>query len=360
MAQLGKVTHEFITALSSPLSTDEEVNASLQECFKALGDSNEAEINSFMRSLVNVFNLPDVERGALAATVCGYLVERGFPSDTIVDDVIKFYEELLDNSRLFFEMFLSQVSLIEDDREDRDSLIDTLFKDLLTDTDIITPQIYNAVISLDKFYAAAISLFSINKNNFFTAKKRLGEKVAFAQQYNQGCYWINKLFGVLFDESVTVIDIDHHIGFEGKISGVVDNYQLQRLLMNQPLLNGGKSSITEEYFAVVSGNSEQQSMDVSIENKWNMYNIELCEQEGWKKLINTPTPEQFLEFQDTWIWSEGSPSEISKRAGKRIILLGAPSYSRSTKVQRTFRNLKASILVEKELSSLEIDKWLNK
>ena len=163
---------------------------------------------------------------------------------------------------------------------------------------------------------------------------------------------------MLFDEPVVIIDIDKKIGFKGKISGVVDNYQLQHLLMDLPLLNDGGVSISEEDLEVINGEGEQKTEN-SIECKWNMYNLELCEQSNWQRIVNnTENPSQSVDFRNTWIWGEGTPSDISIHDGYRVLLLGAPSYSRSSTIQRTFKNLKANIEIEEELSSEEIDNWL--
>ena len=358
MSKLENVTNEFLSVLASPVASDDEVNVQLQECFALLPDSTADEIGTFMAKLSGAFALPDVNRGGIAATVCGYLVERGFPSEGIIDKFIAFYGGLLDTSRPFFEMFLSQVQIVPDDDEERDHLVEAIYQELLGDRDIVSPEMFRSVVALDSFYACAVSLFSINRQNFFLAKEQFADKVAFRQRYNQGCYWINKLFSVLFDEPVTVIDIDRHIGFEGTISGIVDNYQLQHLLMATPLLNGGVSLISDEHLAVINGNSDTQITEDSIESKWNLYNLELCSQTGWKSLIDTDKPQQSVEYRDTWIWSEGAPADISVHGGRRVVLLGTAAYSRSARVQRTFRNLKAAIVVEKELSADEINEWL--
>lgn len=357
MENLQKATNEFVEVMSSPLSSNEEVNSRLQECFRYLSDSNKEGVDAFMKRVMELSTLPNLDRASLATTICGYLVEKGFPSDAVLEQFIGFYENLLDKSRIFYEMFYAEIRQVDEMDEGREAKINKIFSDLIGDKETIKPETYNAVVSLDKFYACAISLFSINKDNFYTAKKRLGEKVAFVGAYNQGCYWIDKLFTVLFDEPVVVIDIDRKTGFRGKINGVVDNYQLQHLLMGLPCLNDGGTAISEEDLEVVNGTGEQKT-EHSIEGKWNMYNLELCEQDDWQQIINNEQPSLSTEFRSTWIWNEGTPADITIHDGYRVILLGKPSYSRSTAIQRTFKNLKASIEIESELTAEEIDNWL--
>ncbi len=358
MKNLQQATDDFIETMSSPLSSNEEVNSFLQLCFKYLSDASKEDVNFFMKRVFALSGLPNLERASLATTICGYLVEKGFPSDAILPDIINLYDNLLNKSRIFYKMLYAEIRNIDELDEDREAKINKIFSNLVNDKEVISAETYNAIVSLDKFYTCAISVFSISEDNLVAAKKRIGEKIAFVGAYNQGCYWIDKLFKVLFDEPIVVIDIDKKIGFKGKMSGVVDNYQLQHLLMGLPLLNDGKTSISEEDLAVINGGGEQKT-ETSIECKWNMYNLELCEQTNWTRIVNnTENPSQSVELRNTWIWGEGIPSDISIHDGYRVILLGAPAYSRSATVQRTFKNLKASIEIETELSAEEIDNWL--
>jgi hypothetical protein len=358
MENLQQATDDFIEAMLSPLSSNEEVNSLLQGCFKHLSDANEENVNFFMKKVFALSELPNIDRASLATTICGYLVEKGFPSDAILPNMINLYDNLLNKSRIFYEMLYAEIRSIDELDKNREAKINKIFSNLVSDKEVISTETYNAIVSLDKFYACAISLFSISKDNLAVAKKRLGEKTAFVGAYNQGCYWINKLFNVLFDEPLVVIDIDKRIGFKGKMNGVVDNYQLQQLLMGLPLLNDSKTSISKEDLEVVNGEGEQKT-EKAIECKWNMYNLELCEQANWQRILNnTENSLLSVEYRDTWIWGEGTPSDITVHDEYRVVLLGTPSYSRSSTVQRTFKNLKASIEIEEELTSEEIDNWL--
>ncbi|NDV78371.1 hypothetical protein [Dysgonomonas sp. 511] len=359
MQTLHNTTDSLIGVMKDVMSSIDDVNAALQQCFKLISDSSEEDIKYFMSNIFALNSLTDIEKASLATTVCGYLVERGFPSEYILKDTIDLFDTLLTQAKPFYDMFYAEVRSIEENDENRDEKIQAVFSNLIQDKEVVTPEMYRAVTAIEKFYPCAISVFSIDKENFYEARERLAEKAAYISRYNQGAYWLNTLFAVLFDEPVIMIDIDREVGFEGRINGIVDNYQLQHLLMSLPILNDGKSAISEEDFAVVNGSGEQ-STDRSIESKWNMYNLELCSQPGWDvKVKNQANPASSIEYRNCWIWSEGAPADISFYDGYRVILLGKPAYSRSSRVQRAFRNLKAGIEVIKPLSPEEIGKWLN-
>lgn len=358
MQNLQTATDNFITTMSSPLSTKDDINAALQECYTFLPDADDAEVYNFMNRVFALHSLPDLERASIATVICGYLVERGFPSDSILNPLIELYNDLLNKSRVFYEMLYAEIRRIDEMDEERDNKINRIFSDLVSDRDIIKEDVYNAIVSMDKFYACAVSVFSVNKENHSKAKARLKDKVAFVNHYNQGCYWINQLFTVLFDEPVVVIDIDNKIGFTGRINGVVDNYQLQYLIMSIPFMNGGTPALSEEDFAIVNGTGEQIA-EHSINSKWNMYNLELTEQPDWQRIIGNEENLTLAQgFSNYWIWGEGIPEDISVHNGHRVVLLGIPSYARSSKAQRTFKNLKADIEVAKVLTEEEINNWL--
>lgn len=359
MQDLHSATDNFVAVISDPTSSNEEVNAALQPCFPLLANSNEEDVNLFMKRLMSLYNLPDIERATIALTVCGYLVENGFPSNAILDQFITIYEQQLEKSATFFQALTYHINKIKVEGEDRDQEINRIYSELINDQELVDNDTHRAILALDKFYSCGVSLFSINRENFEEAKNKLTDKVTPINYFSQGCYWMSKLFTVLFEEPVTIIDIDQMIGFEGRINGIVDNYQLQHLLMGIPILNGGESAISPENLATANG-SGIQITENNIESKWSLYSIHLCSQPDWKSLIgNKDNTALSISYQDSWIWSEGAPVDIPAYNGRRVILLGLPAYSRSSRVQRTFKNLKASIEIDKVLTEEEIEKWLN-
>ena len=354
MNNLEEAKKEFIAAMSYVPSSQEDINATLQKCMGLLPNSAKEEVVTFMKDVFKLTSLSDQRLSALASNICGYLVEIGYPSTVILDELIEFVNDALDKSHIFFEVMSASAANIAQDVEDRNEKIDELYSNLLNDPDIVDDDTFRAISNINEHYTAAISVFAIDKNNLIKGKSVLGKKIAFAAPYSQGCYWINLLFKTLFDEPIIVIDLDNNKGFRGKMNGVVDNYQLHHLLMGIPFLNP-TLAINEEDLAVANG-SGKQIEDRSIDCKWNLYNLELCCEDNWREVLDDSS--KSIDFRYSWIWSEGEPTSISIHNGYRVILLGEPSYVRSSKVQRTFKNLKASIDIEKELSPTEINEWL--
>lgn len=358
MTNLKEATNSFIDAMSHTPSSQEDINATLQQCLRLLPESSKEEVDNFMKEVFELTSLPDQQLATFASNICGYLVETGYSSTAIVDELINFYDVILEKSRLFFEVLSASIENIDNNDKNRQEKIEQIYSDLINNPDIVSDDTFRAINDIDAHYTAAISLFSADKNNLLKAKDKLGEKVAIAEQYSQGCYWLNLLFKTLFEAQVIIIDLDTHKGIAGKTNGITDNYQLQYLLMGLPQLNA-EPSISNADLAVANGSGNQVE-DRDIKNKWDLYNLELIGQQNWQELIKT---NDFHNDESnsgyTRIQGENIPGNITIHEGHRVILLAKTSTERYSKVQRTFKNLKASIEVDRELSLQEIDRWIN-
>ena len=193
-----------------------------------------------------------------------------------------------------------------------------------------------------------MALFSSEPQELEQAKSRLESKVATYAQFSSGLHWLSKLFEVMFDEPILVIDLNTGKGIIGKMSGVADNFQLQVLLMGVPELNS-EISVSNQDLDVLKGYGEQITENTVI-GKWNMHN--------WKYIHK----KEALDNNDStsWIWGEGIPRDVDVYKKYRVILLDNPTYDRIIRVQRTFNNLSAHILVEQELTESDIEAWLDK
>jgi len=351
-------TDKLIGLLSISSSSKEDINAAIQDYFNWVNNAEETDVVLSMERIMELIYIPDIENASLASLICGNLVEKGYKAEYIVDKFIGFYGELLQKSRPFFVELFSRLKAISSEEKDYDEKVNNIYQALIEEIREENYPTVDAIARLNKFYLCGVSLFSSDRFCFYKGKRVLEEQVNFIGAYNNGCYWLGTLFSVLFDEPVVVIDIDRKIGFEGEISGIVDNYQLQHLLMAMPLLNEN-NELTEEDISIIKGYGAQSS-EKTVVSKWNIYNLELCSQQDWESLINGSDVKKSIEYKSCWIWSEGKPADISIHNGYRVILLGAPPYSRSARIQRTFRNLKADIKVNKILKAEEVEKWLGK
>jgi hypothetical protein len=128
------------------------------------------------------------------------------------------------------------------------------------------------------------------------------------------------------------------LGILGRISGVVDNFQLNVLLMDGFPLSGWFASrrAPKRVAEVAKGKGPQQTDDI-VTGVWNLYT--------WRPIqpgSTLPDPNDY-GGSATWIWNEGAPEDIPVFEGRRVILLGPATYPRNWQSQRMFARLPAQL-----------------
>jgi hypothetical protein len=163
------------------------------------------------------------------------------------------------------------------------------------------------------------------------------------------------MLGVLEDEPVVVIEPETKLAILGGISGVVDNFQLNVLLMDGFPKSGlfARRRVPQRVAAIARGEGPQQSSD-TVTGVWNLYTWEAIESGG---TLPDPGDTGSSKF---WIWNEGTPADIPVFDGRRAILLGPASYPRSWQSQRMFSKLQAKLEIERKLTEDETDDWLRR
>jgi hypothetical protein len=137
------------------------------------------------------------------------------------------------------------------------------------------------------------------------------------------------------------------------MSGVVDNFQLHMILMDifphAGLLK--RKRITKEVADLAKGIGPQ-NLEATVTGAWNLYD--------WRAVqakLQLPEESQF-DGVAYWIWNEGTPADIPTLNGRRVILLGPPTYKRQWGAVRTFERLPAEIVIERALNRNEVKEWL--
>lgn len=331
---------------------NKDMPKSLEQCFEFFENSPKEVIEAIKSEIFSLIDTPVLGQSVHAFSVYTSILEHAYISEGDIPKVIELYKGHLVKSLPFFELLDKEVKKGEEGENELD--LDGLYSFLIKDREQVAEEVAKSVVLIDNMTQNLINIISLNPSYIRQAEEALSEQVRFVKDYNQGVFWMERLFETLFDEPIVVIDVDKHIGIEGKMSGVNDNAQLQLLLMGMselneiPLVNGVS-------LAVVNGTGPHVSPSVT-EGKWNMYNYDIVKEEGWHEIKIGPA--KTLELESKWVSLQGAPSEISVHDGKRVLLLGRPTYKRQMRVQRTFKNLRADITVEKILSEEEVDSWL--
>lgn len=323
-------------------------------CVSLLNDENQEDLKKLVEEVFHLSSTLPIPQRLTALSVLTNFYESGYRDEALLDKVVEAYRQSLKETQPFFELLHDRVKQGEEGELEDDVDVESLYRELLKDRNLVSESLAEAVVKVDHFTQCMVEILSVNSSLLDKYKNDLKSEIQFAKDYIRWSYWLERLFDILFDDPILVIDVDNHIGFEGRMSGVSDNLQLQYLLMAMPELNE-TPRISDVELRVVNGTGVQTTNAV-IESKWNMYNLDIIHQEGWEDIKVGPA--KTFELKDLWIWGEGSPDEITVHNGRRVILLGRSSYKRSARLQRTFKNMRAGIEVERILESEEIDQWL--
>src|SRR5262249_12863990 len=169
----------------------------------------------------------------------------------------------------------------------------------------------------------AIAVFSVSPSARAEARglRDLAAKIA---DHHEGGHWLRLLLSVLDKEPVLAIEPQTRRGMLARMSGVVDNFQLNVLLMDAFPRSGilARRRVPKRVADVARGLGPQQTSE-TVTGVWNLYT--------WRALepgFGLPDPNNY-GASNCWIWNEGSPEDIPVFAGRRVILLGPASYSRS-------------------------------
>lgn len=349
----GEIKEELLEAIREE-SLNKKANNYFNDCLAFLTDENIEETEDLIHNVFTLTTTLPMPQCSVAMSVCTAFFEQGYRNDQLIEKMVDNYRRLLKDSKPFFEMLHNRVKDGENGNSDIDIDVDSLYHELRKDENLVSGALGESVDKVEHFSKYMVSILSIDPSVTIQHKPKLKDDILFIKNYVQWCYWIDRLFDILFNEPIVVIDVDNNVGFEGKMSGVSDNFQLQLLLMAMPELNE-RPLIGDPELSVVNGTGIQISNAV-VEGKWNMYNLDIIHQEGWEEIKIGPA--KTYDLQDFWIWGEGAPHEISVHNGKRVVLLGRTPIKRSTRLQRTFKNVKAGIEVEKILTQDEINRWL--
>ncbi|MFN8607518.1 MAG: tetratricopeptide repeat protein [Vulcanimicrobiota bacterium] len=163
--------------------------------------------------------------------------------------------------------------------------------------------------------------------------------------------WLHRLKQVPHLESLTVIHVPRRRAARLRVSGVVDNFQLQVLLADLlvPLGWPGKRPLAE-IAGLFRGQGFANHPEESGHGVWNLYRYDALQSDGRLR--------PFLEGDDPtrhWVWSEGSFYDIPLWQGERVLLLGPPAAKRTFNASRIFELLPARVELIEETGA---DPWL--
>ncbi|NUQ61738.1 MAG: hypothetical protein HUU20_04570 [Pirellulales bacterium] len=325
------------------------MNAAAQAFFNAVSQSSLDDANSAVHTLSGHFELEDMSRAAFLALICGALVERGCDPLAMAAPLTTRLASLLESSAALANACSERIPEANEEQDRNEA-----FQRVRAEIAAIMPKQNAAWVALEQFWRPAIAVFAAS-SEARAAARLLRDWAAQISDYHEAGHWLRLILSVLDNEPVVVIEPERSLGILGRISGIVDNFQLNTLLMDVFPRSGlfSRSRVSQRVADVARGRGPQQTEDI-VTSVWNLYT--------WRAIqpdLTLPDPKDHASSA-FWIWNEGSPEDIPLFEGRRAVLLGPPSYPRSWQSQRTFGGLSAEVICEQSLKKDEVRHWLQR
>jgi hypothetical protein len=340
-------TEEMIAVACDPRYTEETRSQVASSLLEAARWAPEEDVQESLGELARNIDMEDHGGASLLALLCGSMVEMGHDPAPMVGPMTYRLGSLLESMEELVDACLAQVPESEDEDADPGEAFEQARAELMPRMPIAGAA-WNA---LDRFWAPAFTVFSSDPG----ARTRAGHLRALARkvgEHHDTAHWLTVLLSVLDDEPIVAIEPSTMIGILGRISGVVENFQLHVLLMEEfPRSDSATEPRVSRRVADVARGVGPQQVDESVTGAWDLYN--------WKAIqpgYRLPDPKD----QQSWIWGEGIPEDIPVFEGRRVILLGPPSYKRLWQAQRSCKRLPARLERDQALTPDEIAGWMDR
>src|SRR5215475_10929760 len=291
---LTDATNSLIETARDGTATDADMNAVAQSFLDAISRASRDDANAALRTLSAHFNLENASRGAFLALVCGMLVERGCDPLAIAKPLTDRIASLLESSAELANACADQIPESEDEDVDLVEVFEKTREQIVP----TMAQQNAAWEALEQFWRPAIAVFSLSAESRASAR-HLRDFAARIAEYHEAGHWLKLMLTVLDDEPIVAIEPQTNLGILGRISGIVDNFQLTVLLMDVFPKSGmlAQRRVPQEVADVYRGNGPQQSHH-TVTSVWNLYMWEAIESG-----LTLPDPGDYGSSAH-WIWNE--------------------------------------------------------
>jgi hypothetical protein len=241
----------------------------------------------------------------------------------------------------------------EGEDPDLDQLINLHINDILE----ANPEFAWAYIAQRPITLGAIAHLSRSKRLRAAARARpeLMQLSVEADAAGGTTSFLTDMLRVLDDERLVVLHPGERKGFEVRVSGIADNFQLHTLLADALIgdphegwLSGQKPD-PRVVAAARDAETDPQSR-LPAEGAFNLLN--------WPALQPDGTLPAGQGNAGWWVWNEGTPADIRPFEGVRVVLLGPPPYPRSWNAGRRFPSMPGELTVEHVLAPDVVSDWL--
>ena len=340
---------ELLEALGSNTWADGRADRLIQTLGESIGHASPAASREAMAMLAAGLNTLDPEPAGVASRVVGAMIEAGHDPQPARMAMLGALQQTLPVCASLADEAREEIGDPPDDLDEDD--VDDWFAErgaqMLNEAAARRPSAATAWQRLHEVWPGAIAMFSVDPAARAEAQELapLAERI---EDVHEAAGWLRAMLTVLHDEPYVAIEPATRTGVAGRMSGIVENFQLTTLLLDE--FPRDEPRVSKAAVAVARGEGPQR-IDETVTGVWNLFTYEALQPGG-----ELPDPSD-LAHRDTWIWNEGMPADIPVVDGHRVILLGPAPYARTWQAQRMFLKLPARLTADL-LDEPALDGWL--
>ena len=342
---------ELLDALGSNTWTDGRADRLIQAFGESIGRASPAASREAMATLASGLNSLDPEPAGVASRVVGAMIEAGHDPRPARAAMLGALQQTLPVCANIADEARAEVGEPPDhlDEDEAEEWLAERGAEALNEAAGRRPAAATAWQRLHEVWPGAIAMFSVDPEARAEAQELapLAERI---EDVHEAAGWLRAMLTVLHDEPYVAIEPATRTGVAGRMSGIVENFQLCTLLMDE--FPRDEPRVSKAAVAVARGDGPQQ-IDETVTGVWNLFTYAALRPGG-----ELPDPAD-MSLSHTWIWNEGMPADIPVLDGHRVLLLGPASYSRQWKAQRMFLKLPARLTADL-LGEDAVAQWLEK
>lgn len=337
-ADVVHTARELLDVLGSNTPADGRADELIEALGGAIGGTAPAASREAMATLASGLGSLDPEPAGVAARIVGAMIEAGHDPRPArpamlgaLQTTIPVCAKLVDDATA--EVGEPPEQLDEDQAEE---WIGEAVAAAVNEEAARRPSAADAWQRLHEIWPGAIALLSVDPEARAEAAD-LAPACERIQELHEAAGWLRAMLDVLDDEPYVAIDPATGVGIVGRMSGIVENFQLNVLLMDE--FPRDEPRVSKAAVAVARGDGPQQ-IDEQVTGVWNLFTYEALTEDG-----ALPDASD-LAYAETWIWHEGMPAHIPALDGHRVILLAPAQSPRTWPAQRMFLKLPARLTAD--------------
>jgi hypothetical protein len=350
-SDIASTARELLDALGSNTWTDGRADRLIQTLGASIAGASPAASRAAMATLSSGLNALDPEPAGVASRVVGAMIEAGHDPQPARAAMLGALQQTLPVCADLADEARAEVGEPPEhlDEEQAEEWLAERGAAALNVAAGARPGAAVAWQRLHEIWPGAIALFSVDPEARAEAEELapIAERI---EDVHEAAGWLRAMLTVLHDEPYVAIEPETRTGIVGRMSGIVENFQLNILLMDE--FPRDEPRVSRAAVAVARGEGPQQ-IDETVTGTWNLYTYEALTEAG-----GLPDPSDHAHSH-TWIWNEGMPADIPVLDSHRVILLGPAPNPRLWQAQRMFLKLPARMTADL-LDEDAVAQWLAK